>query len=225
MAGGSRTFDYVVVGSGAGGGTVAARLAEASVSVLVLEAGADPAALKAEGLPQDYDVPAFHPFASENKAMAWNFMVHDFGDDAERRRRPEDDPPPGVLYPRASTLGGCTAHNAMILIAPQELGLERHRRPDRGPDMARRSHAALFPAHRGLPVSAALAASVPIDLRTSRSDRPRLARVAPGGKAIAAEGFLRPSADVRDPRRRPGRSPRRIKIGLRPRIEVGGTGF
>ncbi|MGA8714843.1 MAG: GMC family oxidoreductase [Roseiarcus sp.] len=120
MAGGSRTFDYVVVGSGAGGGTVAARLAEAGVSVLVLEAGADPAALKAEGLPQDYDVPAFHPFASENKAMAWNFMVHDFGDDAERRRRPEDDPPPGLLYPRASTLGGCTAHNAMILMAPQD---------------------------------------------------------------------------------------------------------
>ena len=89
---GAETFDYVVVGSGAGGGTVAARLAEAGMSVLVLEAGADPAALKAEGLPQDYDVPAFHPFASENKAMAWNFMVHDFGDDAERRRRPEDDP-------------------------------------------------------------------------------------------------------------------------------------
>jgi choline dehydrogenase len=112
------TFDYVVVGSGAGGGTVAARLAEAGMSVLVLEAGADPDALKAGGLPEDYDVPAFHPFASENKAMAWNFMVHDFGDDAERRRRPENDPPPGVLYPRASTLGGCTAHNAMIIVYP-----------------------------------------------------------------------------------------------------------
>ena len=114
------TFDYVVVGSGAGGGTVAARLAEAGMSVLVLEAGADPAALKAGGLPEEYDVPAFHPFASENKAMAWNFMVHDFGDDAERRRRPENDPPPGVLYPRASTLGGCTAHNAMILMVPHD---------------------------------------------------------------------------------------------------------
>jgi choline dehydrogenase len=114
------TFDYVVVGSGAGGGTVAARLAEAGMSVLVLEAGADPDALKAGGLPEDYDVPAFHPFASENKAMAWNFMVHDFGDDAERRRRPENDPPPGVLYPRASTLGGCTAHNAMILMVPHD---------------------------------------------------------------------------------------------------------
>ena len=116
----SETFDYVVVGSGAGGGTVAARLAEAGMTVLVLEAGADPAAIKAGGLPEDYDVPAFHPFASENKAMAWNFMVHDFGDDAERRRRPLNDPPRGVLYPRASTLGGCTAHNAMILMVPHD---------------------------------------------------------------------------------------------------------
>jgi choline dehydrogenase-like flavoprotein len=84
------------------------------MSVLVLEAGADPAEHEAAGLPQDYEVPAFHPFASENKAMAWNFMVHDFGDDTVRRRRPENDPSAGVLYPRASTLGGCTAHNAMI---------------------------------------------------------------------------------------------------------------
>ena len=116
------TFDYVVVGSGAGGGTLAARLAEAGMKVLVLEAGADPEApdIRASGLPEDYDVPAFHPFASENKAMAWNFMVHDFGDDAERRSRPADDPPPGALYPRASTLGGCTAHNAMILMAPHD---------------------------------------------------------------------------------------------------------
>ena len=115
---GSETFDYVVVGSGAGGGTVAARLAEAGMSVLIIEAGADPADLKAERLLEDYDVPAFHAFASENKAMAWNFRVHDFGNDAERKPGADAWGNHGVLYPRASTLGGCTAHNAMILMVP-----------------------------------------------------------------------------------------------------------
>ncbi|MGZ8532742.1 MAG: NAD(P)-binding protein [Candidatus Binatia bacterium] len=35
---GARAYEYIVVGSGAGGGTVAARLAEAGRSVLLLEA-------------------------------------------------------------------------------------------------------------------------------------------------------------------------------------------
>ena len=56
---GVETFDYIVVGSGAGGGTVAARLAEGGMSVLILEVGAPPAALPSKGLPEDYDVPAF----------------------------------------------------------------------------------------------------------------------------------------------------------------------
>lgn len=33
---------------------------------------------------------------------------------------PADSTPLGILYPRAGTLGGCTAHNAMITIYPHE---------------------------------------------------------------------------------------------------------
>jgi choline dehydrogenase-like flavoprotein len=120
--------EYVVVGSGAGGGTLAARLAEEGRSVLLLEAGADPrgeaGAPASERLPEDYDVPAFHPFASENPAFRWDFFVRHYDDDARQRRddkyrdscdgRPVD----GVYYPRAAALGGCTAHNAMILMYP-----------------------------------------------------------------------------------------------------------
>ena len=107
--------DYVIVGSGAGGGTLAARLAEAGMCVVVLEAGGDPR--EGPELPEDYDVPAFHP--SENPAMSWDFFVRHYADDGRQRRDPKLQPE-GIFYPRAGTLGGCTAHNAMILVAPYD---------------------------------------------------------------------------------------------------------
>jgi len=112
-------WDYVIVGSGAGGGTLAARLSEAGMRVCLLEAGCDARQSEAARMPEDYDVPGFHPCASENPATAWNFFVRHYADEAQQRRDPKCGPS-GVLYPRAGTLGGCTAHNALIFLYPHD---------------------------------------------------------------------------------------------------------
>ncbi|WP_428422504.1 GMC family oxidoreductase [Methylibium sp.] len=115
---GGLEWDYVIVGSGAGGGPLAARLVEAGMRVFVIEAGADPRTGADQQRPDDYDVPAFHPFACENDAMSWNFQVRHYADESRQARDPKYDPRRGVLYPRAAALGGCTAHNAMIFVLP-----------------------------------------------------------------------------------------------------------
>ena len=109
----------IVVGSGPGGGTVAARLAEAGRSVLVSRSGRRSSPAGGERLPEDYKVPAFHAFASENPALRWDFFVRHYGNEERQSRDPKYHAgTQGVLYPGPATLGGCTAHNAMIFIYP-----------------------------------------------------------------------------------------------------------
>ena len=140
-------FEYIIVGSGAGGGPLAARLALAGKKVLVIEAGRDPLMAKSaryrDAEPGEVTrIPGYYAAASEDAEMSWMFSVRHC---KETARQAQDDkynknidpntggavptkyldPHPngdkqGIFYPRASGIGGCTAHHAMITVAPND---------------------------------------------------------------------------------------------------------
>ena len=132
----ANTYDYVVVGSGPGGGPLAARLAQAGYSVLLLDAGEDHAT---ENVVQ---IPLLQTSASEYTPITWQFFVSHYDDPTVAMKDPKftwkqsdgslwvgPNPPAGstplgIYYPRASTLGGCSEHNAMVALYPSEADWE-----------------------------------------------------------------------------------------------------
>ncbi|HEV7681211.1 MAG TPA: GMC family oxidoreductase [Pyrinomonadaceae bacterium] len=119
-------FEYIIVGSGAGGGPLAANLARNGFKVLLLEAGGDPCADSDLGRLM-YEVPIFHGLSTEYNECQWDYFVRHYADDAKQNQDSKlvkEDPVSGttvdgVWYPRAGALGGCTTHNAMITVTPQ----------------------------------------------------------------------------------------------------------
>lgn len=121
-------IDFIVVGAGAGGAPLAARLAERGFQVLVVEMGPKKPASLPGAVVENTEVPLLHAETTEDKRHSLRFFVDHFGGENEERNPRRHQPTPaefeavhpqdehGVFYPRAQGVGGCTIHNAMITI-------------------------------------------------------------------------------------------------------------
>jgi choline dehydrogenase len=57
--------------------------------------------------------------------MSWRFFVRHFADDELKKDWKYVPEERGIFYPRAGTLGGCTSHNAMLLVYPHNSDWDR----------------------------------------------------------------------------------------------------
>ncbi|KAL0934510.1 alcohol dehydrogenase [Colletotrichum truncatum] len=129
-------YDYIVIGSGPGGGPLAVNLARAGYKTLLLEAGDDLG-----------DDPTYNHILNNYGAVngargRWDFFVQHSEDPAEQARYALQtyrtvngsfytglDPPSGaerlgIWYPRGASLGGCSMNNAAIATLPPDADWE-----------------------------------------------------------------------------------------------------
>jgi choline dehydrogenase len=105
------TYQFIIVGSGAGGAPLASRLAEKGFKVLVLEAGGD-------NYSKLEKVPVSHARASENSLESWKFYINHYSNKSQQVKDSKYVSNKGIFYPRGSALGGSTVQNAMITMYP-----------------------------------------------------------------------------------------------------------
>ncbi|KAI1407155.1 GMC oxidoreductase [Hypoxylon sp. FL1857] len=118
-------YDYVVVGSGPGGGPLAVNLAKAGYSVFLIEAG---------------DASVANGFGQYPPALTWDFFVNHYPEGDPRNNQyshltwktpegrywvgrtgaPAGSTLLGVYYPRGATLGGSSMINAMCTWLPSD---------------------------------------------------------------------------------------------------------
>ncbi|KAH6697296.1 choline dehydrogenase [Plectosphaerella plurivora] len=127
------TYDYVVVGSGPGGGPLASNLARAGFKTLLLEAGDDQSAA-------DITNAIALTNTADTTAMTWTYWVRHY-DDLELTKKyqhltwklpngnlwvgPGSTAPTGaeivgIQYPRGATLGGSSIVNSALTVQPTD---------------------------------------------------------------------------------------------------------
>ena len=124
-------YDYVVVGSGPGGGPLASNLAKAGYSVFLIEAG---------------DNNPGQGFGVYTPTVTWDFFVKHYPDGDPRNDQyshltwltpegkywvgqsgaPTNSKLLGVYYPRGATLGGSSMINAMVAWLPSDSDWNYH---------------------------------------------------------------------------------------------------
>jgi len=117
-------YDYIVIGSGPGGGPLAANLARANYTVLLLEGG---------------DQSSGNTGGQYPPQITWDFFVKHYDDEAltlkhnlltwrltngnywvGNKNVPSGAKLLGVYYPRGGTVGGSSMINAMVTFLPSE---------------------------------------------------------------------------------------------------------